>query len=150
MHLRPIAALVPLLAGAAASAQIVNGGFDLGLVTGTGNGHLPAPWSSLMPGNTLISMDTWDHTGANGLPANTAGVFTGVTAQSGTRWGGGWNFENMHQQMSFTLTPGQQYLISAWVHAPNANVGYVPGGWRSDSAPPRRPRRRSSPRFRAR
>ena len=119
-----------LSAASAASAQLLNNGFDTGFVAAGGQGELPAPWSSTAPGNSFVSFDTWDHTAVNGLTPSFAGVFTGVTAQSGTRWAGGWQFEDMHQLMSFTLTPGQTYQIDAWVHAPNAPFGYVPGGWR--------------------
>jgi len=111
-----------------AFAQISNGGFDLNSASG-GNAFLPLPWNSTAPGNAFVSFDTWDDTGADGLVPATAGVFTGITANSGHRWAGGWQFENMSQLMSFTLTPGQQYTVAAWVHAPNAPFGYVPGGW---------------------
>ena len=126
-----IATLVLLAASAGASAQILNPGFDIGPVLGAppGQAYLPAPWSSTGPGNSFVSFDTWDDTGVAGLTPSFAGVFTGVTAQSGNRWAGGWNFEDMHQLMGSTLTPGQQYTVSAWIHAPNAPFGYVPGGF---------------------
>jgi len=119
-----------MLAVASASAQLTNTGFDTGFVNSGGQAELPAPWSSTGPGNSFVSFDTWDDSGANGLLPSFAMVFTGVTANSGHRWAGGWHFENMSQLMSFTLTPGQQYTISAFVHAPDSTVGYVPGGWR--------------------
>lgn len=122
----PIAGLA--LAGTA-NAQLTNTGFDVGFVASGGQAELPAPWSSTGPGNTFISFDTWDHTNANGLAPAFANVFTGVTAATGTRWAGGWNFEDMHQLMGFTLTPGQQYTISAFVHAANANASFLPGGF---------------------
>lgn len=111
-------------------AQIVNGGFETGFVTASGQAQVPTPWSSTGPGNPFVSFDTWANPSGNGLNPAFAGVFTGVTAAQGTRWAGGWDFENMHQLMAFTLTAGQQYTISALVHAPNATIGYVPGGWR--------------------
>ncbi len=118
-----------LLAAAGASAQVVNGNFDTGFVLASGQAYTPAPWTSTAPGNSSIAFDTWDDTGSNGLLPNFASVFTGVTAQSGTRWAGGWNFENMSEPMAFTLTPGQQYTVSAWSHAANAPFGYISGGW---------------------
>ncbi len=117
------------------SAQILNGGFETGFVTASGSAQLPTPWTSTAPGNIFVSFDTWASGGGNGLPPWFAGVFTGVVAAQGKRWAGGWNFENMHQQMAFTLTPGQQYTISALVHAPNAPFGYVAGGWRFKLGP---------------
>jgi hypothetical protein len=124
-----LASVALLLPAAAAMAQLSNTGFDTGFVASGGQAELPAPWSSTGPGNSFISFDTWDHTGGNGLLPTFANVFTGVTAASGTRWSGGWNFENMHQLMSFTLTPGQQYTISANVHAANPAIGFIPGGF---------------------
>ncbi|MCE7975262.1 MAG: PEP-CTERM sorting domain-containing protein [Leptolyngbya sp. PLA1] len=117
------------LAASACFAQLTNTGFDTGFVLGGGQAYVPSPWNSTGPGNAFVSFDTWDDTGANGLLPSFAGVFTGITANSGNRWAGGWHFEDMHQLMSSTLIPGQQYTISAWIHAPNATVGYVPGGW---------------------
>jgi len=128
MHVRFLSAAT-LFTAAAASAQLSNTGFDVGFVASGGQAELPAPWSSTGPGNAFISFDTWDHTGGNGLLPAFANVFTGVTAASGTRWSGGWNFENMHQLMSFALTPGQQYTISAHVHAANTAVGFISGGF---------------------
>lgn len=118
-----------LCTAAAASAQLSNTSFDTGFVASGGQAEVPAPWSSTGPGNSFISFDTWDHTGGNGLLPNFANVFTGVTAASGTRWTGGWNFENMHQLMGSTLVPGQQYTVSAHIHAANTNVGFLPGGF---------------------
>jgi hypothetical protein len=133
----PVAYCALILAASAphAAAQLINNGFDTGFVPASGQAEVPAPWSSTAPGNSFISYDTWDHTSANGLPPTFANVFTGVTAQSGTRWAGGWDFEDMSQLMSFTLTPGQQYTVSAWVHAPNANVGFQPGGFQMGLGP---------------
>lgn len=113
-----------------AGAQILNGGFESGVVPAFGSGYVPAPWTSTAPGNIVVSFDTWASSGGNGLPPSVAGLFTGVVAAQGQRWAGGFNFENMYQQMAFTLTPGQQYTVSALVHAPNSNVGWVSGGWR--------------------
>src|SRR5438105_3564742 len=104
-----LVALVCLAARAAASAQISNNGFDTGVVAAGGQAYVPAPWSSTGPGNAFVSFDTWDDTGSNGLLPTFAGVFNGVTAQSGNRWAGGWNFEDMHQLMGSALVPGQQY-----------------------------------------
>lgn len=124
--------MLGLISGVAtdASGQILNGGFENGFVTAGGQAQLPNQWTSTAPGNVFVSFDTWANPGGNGINPGFAGVFTGVTAAQGKRWAGGWNFENMHQLMAFTLTPGQQYTISALVHAPNATFGYVPGGWR--------------------
>jgi len=125
------ATLVPavlLAAAAGASGQIVNGNFDTGFVALGGSGTSPAPWTSTAPGNSSVAFDTWDDTGANGLVPTFAAVFPGVTAQSGSRWAGGWDYENMSEPMAFTLTPGQQYTVSAWVHAPNPNI-FTAGGW---------------------
>lgn len=113
-----------------AGAQILNGGFESGFVPAFGSGFTPAPWTSTAPGNIVVAFDTWASSGGNGLPPSVAGLFTGVVAAQGQRWAGGFNFENMYQQMAFTLTPGQQYTVSALVHAPNINNGYVSGGWR--------------------
>ncbi len=118
-----------IFAATAASAQLVNTGFDTGVVASGGMGQLPAPWSSTAPGNTNASYDTWDDTGANGIFPTFQAVFSGVTAHSGHRWAGGWDFENMSQLMSFTLTPGQTYQIDAWVHAPQPSGGYIAGGF---------------------
>ncbi len=123
-----IALSLSLVAGA--SAQINNGNFDTGFVLAGGQAYVPSPWSSTGPGNAFVSFDTWDDSSTNGLTPSFAGVFTGVTANSGHRWAGGWHFEDMHQLMGSTLVPGQQYTIFAAVHAPNAPFGYVPGGWR--------------------
>lgn len=122
--------MVGIVGTTRALAQILNGGFEAGFVTASGQAQLPAPWTSSAPGNIFVSFDTWANPGGNGINPNFAGVFTGVIAAQGKRWAGGWNFENMHQLMAFTLTPGQQYTISALVHAPNASFGYVAGGWR--------------------
>lgn len=127
-RLAPASGLL-LCAASAASAQLTNTGFDIGNVPSGGMGQLPSPWSSTAPGNTNISFDTWDDTGANGIIPTFAAVFSGVTAHSGNRWSGGWNFENMSQLMSFTLTPGQTYQIDAWVHAPQPSGGYIAGGF---------------------
>jgi len=124
-----MAGAMVMLAGKA-SGQILNGGFENGFVPAFGSGYVPAPWSSTAPGNIVVSFDTWSDNGGNGLPPNSAGLFTGVTAAQGHRWAGGFNFENMSQLMSFTLTPGQQYKVRALVHAPNINGGWVSGGWR--------------------
>lgn len=118
-----------MLATASASAQIVNGGFDSGFVASGGHAEVPAPWSSTVPGHAFVSFDTFDDSGANGMLPSTAGLFPGVTAHSGHRWVGGWEFEDMHELLSSTLTPGQQYIISAWVHAPDTTIGYAVGGW---------------------
>lgn len=127
--LAKITIVASLMAAAGAQGQIQNNNFDTGFVLGGGQAYVPAPWGSTGPGNSFVSFDTWDDTGANGLSPGFAGVFTGVTANSGNRWAGGWHFEDMHQLMQFTLTPGQQYTIEAFVHAPNASFGYVAGGW---------------------
>ncbi len=118
-----------IAAASSASAQLANTGFDVGFVSAGGQAQVPAPWSSTAPGNTFISFDTWDDTAVNGLTPSFAGVFNGVTAQSGNRWTGGWNFEDMHQLMGSTLIPGQQYTISAYVHAANTATGFVSGGF---------------------
>jgi hypothetical protein len=130
MHTSHVTVVLALMVASGASAQLTNTGFDVGFVASGGQAEVPAPWNSTGPGNAFVSFDTWDDTGVNGLTPSFAGVFTGVTANSGNRWTGGWHFEDMHQLMSFALTPGQQYTISAFVHAPNAPFGYVPGGWR--------------------
>lgn len=113
-----------------AQGQLTNTGFDTGFVLANGQAHVPAPWTSSGPGNAFVSFDTFDDSGSNGLAPGFAGLFPGVTAQSGNRWAGGWHFENMSQLMGSTLIPGGVYAVSAWVHAPNAPIGYVPGGWR--------------------
>lgn len=120
---------LPLLAASAASAQITNPGFDVGFVAGGGHAEVPTPWNSTGPGNPFVSFDTFDDSGANGMAPSTAGLFPGVTAHSGHRWAGGWDFEDMHQLLSSPLTPGQQYTVSAWVHAPDTTFGYAVGGW---------------------
>lgn len=128
-----LATLVALACGTLtthANAQILNGGFENGFVPAFGSGFTPAPWTSTAPGNIVVAFDTWASSGGNGLPPSVAGLFTGVVAAQGKRWAGGFNFENMYQQMAFALTPGQQYTVSALVHAPNINNGYVSGGWR--------------------
>ncbi|MCC6677584.1 MAG: hypothetical protein IT436_10615 [Phycisphaerales bacterium] len=129
MKLASVGIALSLLAASGASAQVTNGGFDVGFVASSGQAEVPAPWTSTGPGNPFISFDTWDDSGANGLIPSFAGVFTGVTAHSGHRWAGGWDFENMSQQLSSTLIPGQQYTVSAWVHTADTTFGYAVGGW---------------------
>lgn len=122
-------AIVVSVLTAAAQGQILNGNFESGFVPSSGHGEVPAPWSSSAPGNTFVSCDTWDSSGANGLPPSFNNVFTGVVAAEGNRWAGGWNFEDMHQLMGFALTPNQQYTISALVHVGNAAIPFGPAGW---------------------
>lgn len=116
-----------LAAASSASAQLLNTGFDTAVVPQGGMGQLPAPWSSTAPGNTSVAFDTWDDTGANGIVPTFQAVFSGVTAHSGHRWAGGWDFENMSQLMTAPLTPGQTYQIDAWIHAPQPSGGYLAG-----------------------
>lgn len=118
-------AIVLSMLAAAAQGQILNGDFETGFVNNNGHGWTPSPWTSLFPGNTFQSFDTWDSSNTNGLSPGFNTVFIGVTAAQGNRWAGGWNFETMFQQMGFALTPNQQYTISALVHAET----FGPGGW---------------------
>lgn len=114
------AALVTLIAETSSGANLlVNGSFENGNVLGGGQAHTPAPWTSTAPGNPFINWDTWENTGTTGLPPNFAGLFTGATAPAGVRWAGGFNFEEMGQPLSSTLTPGQQYTLSAFVRPSN-------------------------------
>lgn len=136
--MRAITSAIALsLFAAAAQGQILNGDFETGFVNNNGHGYTPAPWTSQFPGNTFQSFDTWDSSSTNGLPPGFNTVFTGVVAAQGNRWAGGWNFEEMYQQMGFALTPNQQYTISALVHAGNPALNFGPGGWEFglDSAP---------------
>lgn len=104
---------------------IANGGFEAGAVPGSPIGHAysPAPWTSSQPGNAFVNYDTWENTGTTGMAPVNYSVFTGVTAAEGVRWGGGWNFEEMGQILGTTLTPGQQYTISALVRPRNGDTG---------------------------
>lgn len=107
--------------------QPLNGSFESGPVfdyDGFGfNGHanLPAPWTSPTPGDGNVSGDTWSHLGnPRGLTPTFAGVFDDtMTAYDGDRWAGAWDFEYISQPMSWgiVLVPGQEYSVSAAVHA---------------------------------
>ena len=105
---------------------VINGGFELGAPLGgspVGHGDLPTPWTSSAPLNFLVSYDTYENTGTTGMPPNTAGFFPGVVAPEGIRWSGGFDFEELGQQLQTTLTPGQEYTFSAFVRSSNGDVG---------------------------
>lgn len=123
MFTSPRALVLSALAAASLTSHasaflLVNGGFEVGAVP-MPNGNVPAPWTSTAPGNVFVSYDTWANGGVGGIPPAFAGLFTGATAPQGTRWAGGFTFEEMGQLLGAPLTPGQQYGVSAIVRPGN-------------------------------
>lgn len=92
-----------------------NGGFEQGTVIIDGHADTPVPWTSSDPLNPNVSWDTWHNTGVNGLPPTFFNVFNSTLAAGGQRWVGGWNFENMAQQLGSPFLSGQTYSVSALI-----------------------------------
>jgi hypothetical protein len=127
--------LLSSLANSARANFIINGGFENVTGSETGQGLLPNNWVSVNSSPDTYSVDI-----SYGLHPSDFNNFTGVLAIEGKRWVAGGAFgrtaggaiggaETFGQLLGNTLTPGQNYQLSAQIHqAVRADLNN-PGGF---------------------
>jgi hypothetical protein len=79
-------------------------------------GLLPTGWR--VAWGPSYGADTYDTTLQYGLWPGEYSHFAGVTARDGNRWVAGWNGgpEAFGQTLATALTPGAEYVFTAWLH----------------------------------
>lgn len=92
-----------------------NAGFETVPNGSTGQNLMPTDWRAY---NSTPDTYSDDRGPFYGLAPGEFGNFPGVTAQEGIRWVAGWTetSEVFGQRLTATLTPGQTYEISGYLH----------------------------------
>lgn len=120
--------LFSLLSTSSVSASLItNGSFEASTGFAVGQeGVMPPSWVV-----TKLTPDLYS-SGSFGLPPDTFGNFTGVTAQDSLGWVAGWSDfdESFAQQLGNPLTPGAEYEISGYLRQAVRSDLNKPGAYR--------------------
>ncbi len=114
-----VAAFALLSLGVNASAEMIrNGSFESIPGEIHDQGYLPSDWFQVgLDYPWGAGADTYSSDGSFGLLPAVNGNFPGVSAHDGIRFvAGAAPNESFGQTLTSTLMPGQDYLLSAWLH----------------------------------